>query len=94
MDLDCGLWVYMKLWEKTPLGYICIRCRTDDAGQLDFLMGIGRLVQVKRFGQSVIDVCWFDKMCTYKEVAQPARITMCVRLSICPSSFSKKAYNS
>ena len=28
------------------LGYICIRCRCDDAGKLDYLMGTDRLRQV------------------------------------------------
>ena len=45
-------------------------------------MGIGRLVQVKRFGQSVIDVCCFDKMCTYKKLHNPLE-SLCV--SVCLS---------
>ena len=28
------------------MGYICIRCRCDDAGKLDYLMGTDRLLQV------------------------------------------------
>ena len=36
-----------KAWVKVPLGYICILCRCDDDGQLDFLMGTERLKQVR-----------------------------------------------
>ena len=46
-----------KDWEKLPLGYICIRCRCDDAGKLDYLMGTDRLRQV--IARCFLFVCFF-----------------------------------
>ena len=46
-----------KDWEKLPLGYICIHCRCDNAGKLDYLMGTDRLQQV--IACCFLFVCFF-----------------------------------
>ena len=50
-----------KDWEKLPLEYICIRCRCDDAGKLDYLMGTDRLRQVIAIAPDKAAYCIFTQ---------------------------------
>ena len=65
----------LNLLKKSTMGYVCVQCRTNDDGSMDFLMGIERLMQVYL-------ICKLSGDAKYDEIDSSVRILMTERPQI------------